>query len=197
MKNWLPVWLLVFALAAGAALWHAGDAYVAAHSAAENGPALVGGPFTLIDQNGKAVSDADFRGRFMLVFFGYTQCPDVCPTTLAEVQAALTQMGPQAARVVPIFISVDPERDTPAVLKAYLASFGPRFVGLTGTPEAIAAIAKEYKVYYRKHPAQGGSYAVDHSSILYLMDKGGHYLGNYAIETGPDAMAKDLEQKTG
>ena len=106
-------------------------------------PAAVGGPFRLVDQTGHVRTDKDFRGRFVLVYFGYTFCPDVCPTTLALEQNALLKLGPESGRVVPVFVTVDPARDTPAVLKTYLALFGPRFVGLTGTSAEIANVARE------------------------------------------------------
>ena len=112
--------------------------------------ALVGGPFTLTDQDGKKVSEKDFLGKYMLVFFGYTYCPDICPTELQVMTAALDSMGPEAEKIQPVFVSVDPERDTPEVLKSYVENFGPRLVGLTGTPEEIAAVAKAYRVYYAK-----------------------------------------------
>ncbi|HEY8289364.1 MAG TPA: SCO family protein, partial [Acetobacteraceae bacterium] len=110
--------------------------------------ASLGGPFQLEDGNGKPVTDRDFRGSYMLVYFGYTFCPDVCPTTLNAVADAMDRLGPKAARVQPLFITVDPKRDTPAVVKQYAAAFGPKIDGLTGTPEQIAAVAKEYRVYY-------------------------------------------------
>ena len=112
--------------------------------------ALVGGPFSLTDQDGRRVSEKDFLGKHMLVFFGYTYCPDICPTELQVMTAALDTLGPEAEKIQPVFVSVDPERDTPEVLKSYVENFGPRLIGLTGTPEEIAAIAKAYRVYYAK-----------------------------------------------
>src|ERR1043165_8543825 len=112
--------------------------------------ALIGGPFHLIDQNGQPRSDSDFRGQYLLVFFGYTNCPDVCPTTLQTITTAMDKLGSDAAKVTPVFITVDPERDTPAVLKAYAANFTPRLVALSGNPDAIAAAAKVYRIYYKK-----------------------------------------------
>jgi protein SCO1/2 len=132
----------------------------------------------------------------MLVFFGYTFCPDVCPTTLAVMSAALDKMGPDADRIVPIFISVDPERDTPEVVKAYLSAFGTRFVGLTGSDEEIAAVAKAYRVYVQAHKDQGADYTVDHSGVVYLMDKSGAFLTNYSLDLEPDKLAADLAAKT-
>ena len=155
----------------------------------------IGGPFTLTDQNGNAVRDADFRGRYMLVYFGYTYCPDVCPTTLAVMADALDKLGPQAAKVVPIFITVDPARDSPKVLKDYLAAFGPRFVGLTGPLASVQAAAGEYHVFFRKHAEPGGAYSVDHSSTIYLMGPNGRFITYYDETAGPDGIAKDLEKR--
>ncbi len=145
---------------------------------AGNGGPTIGGPFNLVNGDDKPVTDRDFRGRYMLVYFGYTFCPDVCPTTLNQVAGALDQLGPRADRVQPIFISVDPGRDTPAVVKQFAAAFTPRLMGLTGTPEQIAQVAKEYRVYYAIHRTGSGpnDYTVDHSSILYLMDPAGRFL---------------------
>ena len=117
---------------------------------AASGKALIGGPFTLIDQNGKTVTDQDFRGRFMLVFFGFTHCPDICPAELQVMSQSLAALGPKAEEVAPIFITLDPERDTPEVVGAYVKNFGPRFLGLTGSPEAVAAAAKAYRIAYSK-----------------------------------------------
>jgi protein SCO1/2 len=157
---------------------------------------LVGGPFTLQDGSGKQVTDRDFRGKYMLVYFGYTFCPDVCPTTLNEVADALDHLGPKADRLQPIFITVDPKRDTPAVVKQYTAAFTPRLVGLTGTPEQVAEVAKEYRVYYAEHRTGPGpnDYSMDHSSILYLMGPDGRFIAPIrADENGAD-MANDLSK---
>src|SRR5580704_5328718 len=132
---------------------------------------FVGGSFTLEDGSGKQVTDRDFRGKYMLVYFGYTFCPDVCPTTLSEVADALDRLGAKAESLQPIFITVDPARDTPAVMKQYAADFTPRLIGLTGSEEQIAKVAQAYRVYYAKHRMGPGpnDYAMDHSSVLYLM----------------------------
>jgi protein SCO1/2 len=136
----------------------------------------IGGPFHLTDGKGQAVSDADFRGRFMLVFFGYTNCPDECPLTLQKMAGALETLGPLAGKVAPLFITVDPARDTPARLASYLGNFDPRITGLTGTNEQIAAVAKAYKVYFSpaEHEASGAD-LVNHSTFLYLMDPAGDF----------------------
>ena len=188
--------LLLASLALGAYLWHLGNLRAAGpNSDQQQTQVLIGGPFSLIDQNGQRRTEADFRGKFMLVFFGFTYCPDVCPTTLAVISATLDRLGPQAEDVVPILISVDPKRDTPETLKSYLAAFGTRFVGLTGTDAEVAAVAKAYRVYYKAQPSEGDTYNVDHSSVIYLMDRNGAFAANYTLETSPDSMAKDIQQK--
>ena len=163
------------------------------------GTALVGGPFTLTDQNGKRVTDADFRGKYMLIFFGFTYCPDVCPTELQVMSAALDQLGPTADQIQPVFITIDPERDTPEAMKAYIANFHPRMVGLTGTPEEIAAVAKAYRVYYAR--AKGAEtakdYLMDHSTIVYLMGPDGTYVRHFAYGTDVKTLADGLKAATG
>jgi protein SCO1 len=156
--------------------------------------AAVGGPFKLIDQNGKAVSDQDLKGRPFLVFFGFTHCPDVCPTTLFDVSEMLRALGPDADRTRAIFITVDPERDTPAVMKDYLSSFDPHLSGLTGDPAAIATVAKAYRVYYKKVPLDGGEYTMDHTAIVYLMDKEGRFVSPFSLKRGTEAAAADLRR---
>jgi cytochrome oxidase Cu insertion factor (SCO1/SenC/PrrC family) len=158
------------------------------------GTALVGGPFTLTDQNGKPRSDADFRGQYLLVFFGYTNCPDVCPTTLQTLSDALGKLGPDAAKVTPIFITIDPERDTAQALKAYAANFDPRLVALTGSPAQIAQVAKEYRVYYAK-AGEGPSYSMDHTALVYLMGPDGAYLEMFAPQMSADEIAKELRSR--
>ena len=161
-----------------------------------SGVALVGGPFSLVDQNGMRVTEKDFLGKYMLIFFGYTYCPDVCPTELQVMTAALDQMGPEADRVQPIFVSIDPARDTPAVLKSYVANFGPRLIGLTGTPDEVASIAKAYRVYYAK--ADNGSsatdYLIDHSSIIYLMGPDGSFVKHMPFTTDAAKLAQELKE---
>lgn len=149
---------------------------VSGRPAAVAGPQL-GGPFQLVDQDGHKVTEADLRGKPTVMFFGFTYCPDVCPTTLTEMTAWLKALGPDADRLNVAFVSVDPERDTPAQLKSYLGSFDHRIRGLTGTPEQVAAMAKAYRVYYRKVPVEGGEYTMDHSSMVYLFDKDGGFVG--------------------
>jgi protein SCO1 len=160
------------------------------------GEALVGGPFTLTDQNGQRRSDADFRGKLMLVNFGFTNCPDICPLGLALMTDAIERLGPQGESVQPIFITVDPARDTPAALKSYVAHFSDRLVGLTGTPEEIAAAAKAYRVYYKVHgdPASNPNYAVDHSGFIYLMSRDGKFLTHFMHDTPPDRVADAIRR---
>jgi protein SCO1 len=139
-------------------------------------PASVGGPFDLTDQDGKPFSDKDLKGKSFLVFFGFTHCPDVCPTTLFEISEVLRNLGPEADRTAALFISVDPERDTPEAMRSYLGSFDPHIHGLTGDAAAVAAVTKAYRVYYKKVPLDGGDYTMDHTAIVYLMDKDGRFV---------------------
>jgi protein SCO1 len=156
--------------------------------------AAIGGPFRLIDQNGQAVTDRDLKGEPFLVFFGFTHCPDVCPTTLMELSEVLDKLGPDAARVEALFITVDPERDTPAELKDYLSSFNPRFKGLTGDPAAIAQVAKSYRVYMKKVPLENGDYTMDHTALVYLMDKNGKFVAPFNLKRRPEDAAADLRR---
>lgn len=156
-----------------------------------------GGPFTLVNQDGQTVSDADFRGRYMLIYFGFTYCPDVCPTSLARNADALSLIGDKAAKVTPVLISVDPERDTPAALKAYTELFGGGLVALTGTPEQIADVARAYRVYYAKvMPADSGSatYLIDHSAFTYLMGPDGQFLQLFRHNTDASEMGQQLRE---
>jgi len=161
-----------------------------------NGPqvAAIGGPFRLTNQDGQAVTDQDFRGRPFLAFFGFTHCPDVCPTTLFEVSEIFRNLGPDADRVRGIFFTVDPERDTPAALKEYLSSFDPRLSGLTGSPEEIAAVAKSYRAIYRKVPLEQGGYTMDHTAIVYLMDKQGRFVAPFSLKRTTEASAAELRK---
>lgn len=149
-----------------------------------------------MDGSGKQVTDRDFRGRYMLVYFGYTYCPDVCPTTLNGVATAMEKLGQEAARVQPLFITVDPKRDSSAVVQRYAATFSPRIVGLTGTPDEIAAVAKEYRVYYAAHHIGNGpdDYTVDHSSILYLMGPDGRFVAPIRTDESGTDMAADISK---
>lgn len=154
----------------------------------------IGGPFQLTDQNGAAVSDQDFKGKPFLVFFGFTHCPDICPTTLFEVSEMLRALGSDADKTAALFVTVDPERDTTAAMKDYVSSFDPHLKGLTGDPAALAAIAKAYRVYYKKVPLEGGDYTMDHTALVYLMDKTGAFVAPFNIKRAPDVAAADLRR---
>ena len=161
--------------------------------------AAPGGPFALTDQFGKPRSDADFRGQLMLVFFGFTHCPDICPIELQTISDALDQLGDSAAKVTPIFITVDPARDTPAVLHDYVANFHPRLVALTGSAEAIGKVAKSYRVFYAKAtgtnaPSDPAAYILDHSAVVYLMGPDGRYITHFSPGTTAKEMADQLDK---
>jgi protein SCO1/2 len=190
----IPYLLLVAALAGGI-LWRESENVPGLGRVVTTGQADVGGPFQLTDQHGKRVSDKDFRGRYMLIYFGYSFCPDVCPTTLAVMAQALEKLGDRSRRVTPIFITIDPERDTPKVLDDYMKAFGPNFVGLTGSAAEIKDAEKKYRVYAAKKPLEGGNYGMDHSSVIYLMGPEGKMVSFYDEAVSPDDLAKDLKQK--
>ena len=163
-------------------------------SAVGGGKALIGGPFTLVDQNGVTRTDADFRGQNLLIYFGFTFCPDVCPTELAKIAAAVDLL-PADANVTPIFITVDPERDGVEEVKAYTNAFHPRMVGLTGSMEQIAEAAKAYRVYFAKNTDTGSTeYLMDHSSIIYLMDTEGEYAAHFTVDSTPEEIAARAEE---
>jgi cytochrome oxidase Cu insertion factor (SCO1/SenC/PrrC family) len=188
-------WIAMIAPAMGAGV--AAIAWAFAPNLKNTGPAeAIGGPFTLTAGNGQVMTDRDFRGKWLLVYFGYTHCPDICPTTLAEVSKTLNMLGPLAAKVQPLFISIDPERDDPGAVGTFVDAFNDRIVGLTGTPAQIAAVAKEYHVYYAKSGGAGadGDYAMDHTAFVYVMGPDGKYLTLFSPLQGqtPDAMAPKL-----
>jgi protein SCO1 len=160
------------------------------------GPAVaaVGGPFHLEDQNGRPVSDQDMKGRPFLVFFGFTHCPDVCPTTLFDISEVLKRLGKDADHTGALFITVDPERDTPAVLKDYLSNFDPHLRGLTGDAAAVEAALRAYRVYAKKVPLPGGDYTMDHTAVVYLMDKDGRFVAPFNLKRTPQAAADDLRR---
>jgi protein SCO1/2 len=155
------------------------------------GKPAIGGPFNLVDQTGKQVSDKDFQGRYLLVFFGYTNCPDICPAGLQVMSAALDKLGHRADDIVPLFITLDPARDTPEKLAAYVSSFTPRLVGLTGSESDIASVAKAYRVFYQKvaDDKDPTRYSIDHSAIFYLMGKDGSLLTPIGHTTDADQLA--------
>ena len=157
-------------------------------------PSAIGGPFQLVDQNARPITDQDVKGKPFLVFFGFTHCPDVCPTALFEVSEILRALGPDGDRVAALFVTVDPERDTPAKLKDYLSSFDPRLVGATGDPAAIRAMERAYRVYAKKVPLDAGGYTMDHTAIVYLMDKEGRFVAPFNIKRRPEEAATDLRR---
>ena len=184
------VLLAVILVGAGSFLWL---------SNGPSAPGAIGGPFQLVNGDGKPVTDKDFRGKYMLVYFGYTFCPDVCPTTLTAVADAMDRLGPAASRIRPVFITVDPKRDTPAVVKQYAGAFGNTITGLTGTPEEIAKVAREYRVYYAEHRTGPGpdDYSMDHSSILYLVGPDGSFIAPIRADQSGTEMAAALRKLTG
>ncbi|HWA46215.1 MAG TPA: SCO family protein [Hypericibacter adhaerens] len=152
----------------------------------------IGGPFSLTDQDGKKVTDADYAGQWKLVFFGFTYCPDICPTTLSRISLTLKALGPLGDKLHPLFITIDPERDTPEILKSYIDAFDKRITGLTGTPDEIAAVAKEYRAFYEKVP-QGDTYTMNHSTVIYVMRPDGRYETLLRYDDTPDEMAAKLK----
>jgi protein SCO1/2 len=183
--------LAVLLLGAGGYLWLGGGG-------AGNGGLSIGGPFTLQDGNGRTVTDRDLHGKYLLVYFGYTFCPDVCPTTLTAVADAMDKLGAKADQVQPVFITVDPKRDTPAVIRQYAASFSPRLIGLTGTPDQIAAVARDYRVYHAEHRTGPGpnDYSIDHSSVLYLMGPDGRFIAPVNAEQSGEEIAAAIRKLT-
>jgi len=154
----------------------------------------IGGPFKLTDQNGKTVTDRDLKGRPFLVFFGFTHCPEVCPTALFDMSEVFARLGPDADKINALFITVDPERDTPSVLKDYLSSFDPHLIGVGGDADALAAVAKAYRVYYKKVPLKEGDYTMDHTAIVYLMDKDGQFVAPFSLKRRPEESAAELRK---
>ena len=186
MKALLGVWIAVLVGAAG---WIGWDAW-------QGKQPSIGGPFTLTDQNGRTFSSESLKGKPTLIYFGYTYCPDVCPTSLLLMQTAVEQLGPDGANKVNlVFITVDPERDTPELIKGYVSNFGPTIIGLTGTPEQIASAARAYRVYYQKAPSKdGGPYLMDHSSILYLLDRNERFITHFTHEAKAEAVSAALRR---
>src|SRR5205814_429248 len=148
-------------------------------------PAAIGGPFQLTDQAGQAVTDQNLKGKPTLIFFGFTHCPDVCPTSLFEISEVLKAMGKDADRVNAYFVSVDPERDTAAAMKDYLSSFDPHLKGLTGDPQAVAKVLSAYRVYAKKVPLKDGDYTMDHTALIYLMDRDGRFVSPFNMKRSP------------
>jgi protein SCO1/2 len=170
---------------------------VAANPASLNDDgAAIGGSFTLVDQDGRGVTDGTYRGKWLLVYFGYTHCPDTCPMTLSNVADAIDQLdAAMHARLQPIFVTVDPERDTPAVMKDYVGAFqGADIVGLSGTYEQVAAIETEYRIHAQRHDEVDGAYSVDHASVIYIMDPAGRFVGLVSGLMPPERLARRLKQ---
>ncbi|MGJ4888652.1 SCO family protein [Bradyrhizobium sp. HKCCYLR20261] len=157
-------------------------------------PAAIGGPFQLTDQSGATVTEKSLQGRPTLIFFGFTHCPDVCPTSLFEISEVLRAMGKDADAVNAYFISVDPERDNPATMKEYLSSFDPHLKGLTGDPEVLAKVLTEYRVYAKKVPLKDGDYTMDHTALVYLMDRNGRFVAPFNLKRTPEEAAADLKK---
>ena len=198
-----PRFLLVAAILAGLVIIGTGTFLVLALRDTPRGAAgtaltsAIGGPFQLVDQNGKTVTDADLKGKWSLIYFGYTHCPDACPTALNDISIALSELGPKRDAVRPVFITVDPERDTPETLKAYVTSFDAPILALTGTADQVATAAKGYRVYYAKHPEAGDDYSMDHSSVLYVMDPEGRFTASFTHESAPEQISERLKKLIG
>jgi len=198
-----PRFLLVTAILAGLVIIGTGTFLVLALRDTPRGAAgtaltsAIGGPFQLVDQNGKTVTDADLKGKWSLIYFGYTHCPDACPTALNDISIALSELGPKRDAVRPVFITVDPERDTPETLKAYVTSFDAPILALTGTADQVATAAKGYRVYYAKHPEAGDDYSMDHSSVIYVMDPEGRFTASFTHESAPEQISERLKKLIG
>ena len=188
--------LIVLALGVGLFIAEKQGRLSFASNETSTGKADIGGGFTLTDQNGNQVSDSQFRGKYMLVFFGFTSCPSICPVGMATLTQVMEQLGDDASKVQPVFITVDPETDTPARMKEFLANFHPSIVGLTGTPEQIKAVESAYKVYAAKSKDKNmpGGYNVDHSGFIYLMDKNGEYLRHCAYDETSAKLTSDIKE---
>lgn len=190
----LRVILILSAFMAGLAAVFTIIVMTAGRDSAPLSVANIGGPFRLTDHNGRTVTEADLKGRPHLIFFGFTHCPDVCPTKLFEVSEVLRRLGTDTGKVGAFFVSVDPDRDTPDKLKDYLSSFDPQLTGLTGDAEAITAITKAYRVYFKKIPLDAGGYTFDHTAIVFLMNKQGQFVGPFNLNRPPEDAAADLRR---
>ena len=154
----------------------------------------VGGPFSLTDQNGKTITDADMKGHPFIVFFGFTHCPDVCPTTLYDLSQALNGLGDDAKNIPALFVTVDPERDTPEVMKRYVSNFNPDIRGVTGDPAAIQAMVKAYRGYAKKVPTEDGDYTMDHTAVVYLMGPDGQFISPLNLQRPTAEVVKELRE---
>ena len=181
--------LLAFALGGGLAL-----VLRPVDPGSSTGEAQIGGPFTLVDQTGKSVTEQDYAGRHLLVMFGFTHCPDICPTALQVMAGTLDALGPKAEKVAPLFITVDPGRDTPDIMKGYVAAFHPKIQGLTGSEAQVAAVTRTYRVFAQRVEDAGSpdGYTMDHSALIYLMDPSGRYVMHFRHNTSPDEIASRI-----
>lgn len=195
-KRWIAL-AAVFVIALGALIGVGALLTNPGQDPSTRGEAAIGGPFRLTDQNGARVTNQDFAGKYMLIYFGYTYCPDICPMTLSNMTMALEELPPELAeQVVPIFITIDPMRDTVEQLGAYASSFHPRLVALTGTDAEVKAAARAYRVYAKKVDGEGGSdYLMDHSSFVYLMGPKGKYRAHFAHDGSPERMAEGIRRE--
>jgi len=189
MNKFLTIAILLMLVVTSVALFATKESGSQLPPDSSTGTAQIGGGFTLTDANGNKLSDTDLRGKNMLVFFGFTRCPMICPTTMATVSSALDQLGEKADKIVPVFITVDAEYDTPAQIKDFLKNFNPKIVGLTGTKEEIDAVAQKYKAFYSE---QGGM--MDHSTLLYWMDDNGQYISHFPYDIEPARLAGELSK---
>jgi protein SCO1/2 len=188
------LYLVLAAFLAGLAVFLAVFLLATGQLRTGGGPSVIGGPFKLIDQNGQPITEQDLRGRPFLVFFGYTHCPDVCPATLFDVSEMMRALGKDADRAAALFVTVDPERDTPAAMKDYMSSFDPHVRGATGDLKAIETTEKAYRVYAKKVPGEHGDYSMDHTALVYLMDKQGHFVAPFNLKRRPEESAADLKK---
>lgn len=186
--------VIIAAFAASLAIGLALTLWLLGGPRAVTAASAIGGPFQLVDQTGQAVTEKSLQGKPTIIFFGFTHCPDVCPTALFEMSEVLRAMGKDAGRINAYFVSVDPERDTPEVMKSYLGSFDPTLKGLTGTPEAVASVISAYRVYAKKVPLKDGDYTMDHTALIYLMDRDGRFVAPFNIKRRPEEAAADLKK---
>lgn len=194
---WAAVAVLAFVTLAVGLGWFVTDGPALVQRERASGIPDIGGAFTMTNQRGETVTDRDILGKPTLIFFGFTNCPDVCPTTMAEIAAARDMLGADAGKVRPVLITVDPERDTPEALGEYVAAFDADALGLTGSPEAVAAAAKGFRAYFRKasNPSAPDGYSMDHTTYLYLVGPDGAYVDFYRYGIGADALAADLKKR--
>jgi protein SCO1 len=186
--------IIIAAFAVSLAIGLAATFWLLGGPRAVTAASAIGGPFQLVDQAGQPISEKNLQGKPTIIFFGFTHCPDVCPTALFEMSEILKAMGGDASRVNAFFVSVDPERDTPAIMKDYLGSFDPNLKGLSGSAEAVAEIVSGYRVYAKKVPLKDGGYTMDHTALIYLMDKTGRFVAPFNIKRRPEEAAADLKK---